>query len=142
MACRRVQPPLVLYREDPYYISAAVALSILIVVDRSIDRPAGQPSSWQALAPIGSSAGQGKAAVRTTMAQGSRSAAVPAAASFFALLAVAPLLLCCAPAAAELARLEHPAKDGGSLSLLVVGDWGRKGTFNQSRVAHQVRNRR
>lgn len=144
MACRRVQPqpPLVLYREDPYYISAAVALSILIVVDRSIDRPAGQPSSWQALAPIGSSAGQGKAAVRTTMAQGSRSAAVPAAASFFALLAVAPLLLCCAPAAAELARLEHPAKDGGSLSLLVVGDWGRKGAFNQSRVAHQVRNRR
>jgi tartrate-resistant acid phosphatase type 5 len=77
------------------------------------------------------------------MAQGSRSAAVPAAASFFALLAVAaPLLLCCAPAAAELARLEHPPKDGGSLSLLVVGDWGRKGTFNQSRVAHQVRNRR
>lgn len=119
-----------------------MALSILIVVDRSIDRPAGQPSSWQALAPIGSSAGQGKAAVRTTMAQGSRSAAVPAAASFFALLAVAPLLLCCAPAAAELARLEHPAKDGGSLSLLVVGDWGRKGAFNQSRVAHQVRNRR
>ncbi|PWZ53963.1 hypothetical protein Zm00014a_009198 [Zea mays] len=72
------------------------------------------------------------------MAQGSRSATVPAAASFFALVAVAPLLLCCAPAAAELARLEHPAKDGGSLSLLVVGDWGRKGTFNQSRVAHQM----
>jgi tartrate-resistant acid phosphatase type 5 len=58
------------------------------------------------------------------------------AAAFFVLLAVAPLL--CAPAAAELVRLEHPAKNDGSLSLLVVGDWGRKGTYNQSRVAQQV----
>ena len=62
--------------------------------------------------------------------------AAMAAAAFFALLAVASLL--CAPAAAELVRLEHPAKNDGSLSLLVVGDWGRKGTYNQSRVAHQV----
>ncbi|XP_062216264.1 purple acid phosphatase 3-like isoform X2 [Phragmites australis] len=53
-----------------------------------------------------------------------------------ALLAVAALL--CAPAAAELARLENPAKNDGSLSLLVVGDWGRKGTYNQSRVADQM----
>ena len=67
------------------------------------------------------------------MAQGS---AAMAAAAFFALLAVAPRL--CAPAAAELVRLEHLAKNDGSLSLLVVGDWGRKGTYNQSRVAHQV----
>lgn len=48
-------------------------------------------------------------------------------------------LLCAPPAAAELARLEHPAKNDGSLSVLVVGDWGRKGTYNQSRVAEQVR---
>ncbi|XP_066354382.1 purple acid phosphatase 4-like [Miscanthus floridulus] len=62
--------------------------------------------------------------------------AAMAAAAFFALLAVASLL--CAPAAAELVRLEHPAKNDGSLSLLVVGDWGRKGTYNQSRVAQQM----
>ena len=62
--------------------------------------------------------------------------AAMAAAAFFALLAVASLL--CAPAAAELVRLEHLSKNDGSLSLLVVGDWGRKGTYNQSRVAHQV----
>lgn len=68
------------------------------------------------------------------MAQGS---AAMAAAVFFALLAVA-LPLLCAPAAAELVRLEHPAKNDGSLSLLVVGDWGRKGAYNQSRVAEQV----
>ncbi|KAK8941313.1 Purple acid phosphatase 17 [Platanthera zijinensis] len=30
---------------------------------------------------------------------------------------------------------DHPAKDGDSLRLLVVGDWGRKGLFNQSQVA-------
>lgn len=70
----------------------------------------------------------------TTMAR--RSAAM-AAAAFFALFAVAAPLLC-APAAAELVRLEHAAKNDGSLSLLVVGDWGRKGTYNQSRVAQQV----
>ena len=58
-------------------------------------------------------------------------------AAVLALLAVATLR--CAPAAAELERLEHPAKDDGSLSLLVIGDWGRKGTFNQSMVADQVR---
>jgi hypothetical protein len=58
------------------------------------------------------------------------------AAAFIALLTVAALR--CAPAAAELERVEHPAKNDGSLSLLVIGDWGRKGTYNQSRVAEQV----
>ncbi|KAM0908618.1 hypothetical protein ACQ4PT_015318 [Festuca glaucescens] len=58
------------------------------------------------------------------------------AAVFVALLAVAALR--CAPAAAELERVEHPAKNDGSLSLLVVGDWGRKGAYNQSRVADQM----
>ncbi|XP_009607042.1 purple acid phosphatase 3 [Nicotiana tabacum] len=41
-------------------------------------------------------------------------------------------------ATAELHRLEHPAKTDGSLSILVVGDWGRKGTYNQTEVAHQM----
>jgi hypothetical protein len=42
---------------------------------------------------------------------------------------------------AELQRLEHPAvnkADASSISFLVIGEWGRKGTYNQSRVAFQV----
>lgn len=39
---------------------------------------------------------------------------------------------------AELERLEHPVKGDGSLSFLVVGDWGRRGFYNQSHVAFQV----
>nr|VDC68731.1 unnamed protein product [Brassica rapa] len=38
-----------------------------------------------------------------------------------------------------LERLEHPVtKSDGSLNILVVGDWGRQGCFNQSLVAHQM----
>ncbi|KAJ1394256.1 Metallo-dependent phosphatase-like [Sesbania bispinosa] len=40
--------------------------------------------------------------------------------------------------AALLQRLEHPVKADASLSLLVIGDWGRKGTYNQSQVAAQM----
>ncbi|GJN08519.1 hypothetical protein PR202_ga26451 [Eleusine coracana subsp. coracana] len=57
-------------------------------------------------------------------------------AAVLAIMAMAAVL--CAPAAAELTRLEHPAKNDGSLSLLVIGDWGRKGAYNQSRVAEQM----
>ena len=39
---------------------------------------------------------------------------------------------------AELERFEEPAKGDGSLSFLVVGDWGRRGTYNQSEVAIQM----
>ncbi|CAA3014714.1 purple acid phosphatase 3-like [Olea europaea subsp. europaea] len=39
---------------------------------------------------------------------------------------------------AELQRFDHPAKADGSLSILVVGDWGRKGKYNQSQVASQM----
>ena len=39
---------------------------------------------------------------------------------------------------AELERFEHPPKNDGSLSLLVIGDWGRNGRYNQSKVALQV----
>ncbi|XP_010553448.1 PREDICTED: purple acid phosphatase 7-like [Tarenaya hassleriana] len=39
----------------------------------------------------------------------------------------------------EFPRFEHRStKEDGSLSFLVVGDWGRKGQFNQSRVADQM----
>lgn len=43
------------------------------------------------------------------------------------------------PSFAELPQLENPAKPDGSLSFLVVGDWGRRGFYNQTLVAHQVR---
>ncbi|XP_048499206.1 purple acid phosphatase 3 [Beta vulgaris subsp. vulgaris] len=39
---------------------------------------------------------------------------------------------------AKLPRLEHATKEDGSLSFLVIGDWGRKGAFNQSLVATQM----
>ncbi|KAL5203838.1 hypothetical protein ABZP36_008709 [Zizania latifolia] len=41
-------------------------------------------------------------------------------------------------AAGELARVEHaPSKEDGSLTVLAVGDWGRKGQYNQTLVATQ-----
>lgn len=52
------------------------------------------------------------------------------------IVAVAASLL--APAAAELTRVEHPPKTEGSLNILAVGDWGRRGQFNQTLVAEQV----
>ncbi|KAI5673446.1 hypothetical protein M9H77_13810 [Catharanthus roseus] len=39
---------------------------------------------------------------------------------------------------AEFERFEHPTKGDGTLNFLVVGDWGRKGDFNQSQVAQQM----
>ena len=39
---------------------------------------------------------------------------------------------------AELQRFDHAVKSDGSLSFLVVGDWGRRGLYNQSNVAYQV----
>ncbi|XP_042460270.1 uncharacterized protein LOC122043744 [Zingiber officinale] len=59
-------------------------------------------------------------------------------------MALLPLLLSMVssflflPSMAELPRLEHPLKSDGSLSLLVIGDWGRKGTFNQTLIAAQM----
>ncbi|KAK1416304.1 hypothetical protein QVD17_32093 [Tagetes erecta] len=41
--------------------------------------------------------------------------------------------------AAELQRFHHfPTKPDRSLDILVVGDWGRRGLYNQSNVAHQM----
>lgn len=42
------------------------------------------------------------------------------------------------PSFADLQRFEHPAKADGRLSFLVVGDWGRRGFYNQSEVALQM----
>lgn len=39
---------------------------------------------------------------------------------------------------AELQKFDHAPKDDGSISFLVVGDWGRRGFYNQSKVALQV----
>lgn len=33
---------------------------------------------------------------------------------------------------------QHPTNNDGSLSFLVLGDWGRRGGFNQSQVALQM----
>ncbi|KAE8732056.1 hypothetical protein F3Y22_tig00002237pilonHSYRG00110 [Hibiscus syriacus] len=38
----------------------------------------------------------------------------------------------------KLTTIEHPVKTDGSLSFLVVGDWGRRGFCNQSEVACQM----
>ncbi|CAL9131461.1 unnamed protein product [Musa textilis] len=53
-------------------------------------------------------------------------------------MALAILLLAILACSAELQRFESPAKPDGSLSILIVGDWGRKGQFNQSQVATQM----
>ncbi|VAH27789.1 unnamed protein product [Triticum turgidum subsp. durum] len=50
------------------------------------------------------------------------------------LLVLVAVAVSVAPAAAELPRLEHSPKADGSLSILALGDWGRRGEFNQSRV--------
>lgn len=39
---------------------------------------------------------------------------------------------------AEFPYFKQSLKDDGSLSFLVIGDWGRKGLYNQSEVALQV----
>jgi tartrate-resistant acid phosphatase type 5 len=39
---------------------------------------------------------------------------------------------------AELTTVEHTPKTQGSLNILAVGDWGRRGQFNQTLVAAQV----
>ncbi|KAK7320204.1 hypothetical protein RJT34_04940 [Clitoria ternatea] len=48
------------------------------------------------------------------------------------------ILLMSVSVSAELPRLEQPLKGDGTLSFVVIGDWGRKGTYNQSEVATQM----
>lgn len=52
----------------------------------------------------------------------------------FLLLSMAPKL------EAELTTVEHAPNPDGSISFLVIGDWGRRGLYNQSQVALQVLN--
>ncbi|TKY69193.1 Purple acid phosphatase 17 [Spatholobus suberectus] len=42
------------------------------------------------------------------------------------------------PTFAKLQRFQHQPKHDGSLKFLVIGDWGRKGLYNQSLVAAQM----
>ncbi|XP_039055830.1 purple acid phosphatase 4-like [Hibiscus syriacus] len=42
------------------------------------------------------------------------------------------------PTFAKLTTIEHSVKTDGSLSFLVIGDWGRRGLYNQSEVAFQM----
>lgn len=58
-------------------------------------------------------------------------------ATFVLTLAVAGMLLV-AKTGAELTQVEHTPKTKGSLAILAVGDWGRRGQFNQTLVAEQV----
>eukprot|EP00262_Sarcandra_glabra_P022317 TRINITY_DN9858_c0_g1_i2.p1 TRINITY_DN9858_c0_g1~~TRINITY_DN9858_c0_g1_i2.p1 ORF type:complete len:341 (-),score=37.37 TRINITY_DN9858_c0_g1_i2:38-1033(-) len=53
-------------------------------------------------------------------------------------LLVVMFCLCFVSSFADLPKLEHPIKEDGSLNVLVVGDWGRKGTHNQTKVAFQM----
>ncbi|OEL34520.1 Purple acid phosphatase 3 [Dichanthelium oligosanthes] len=56
-----------------------------------------------------------------------------------ALLVLLAVVAAVPAATAEMPRLEHPPnKADGSLTLLAVGDWGRRGTYNQSLVATQM----
>ncbi|CAH2045825.1 unnamed protein product [Thlaspi arvense] len=48
------------------------------------------------------------------------------------------ILLSAGNTTAELPRLVQPPKSDGTLSFLVVGDWGRRGSYNQSQVALQM----
>ncbi|KAJ1399921.1 Metallo-dependent phosphatase-like [Sesbania bispinosa] len=54
------------------------------------------------------------------------------------LIFVAILYLCFLTSKAKLQSLQHASKADGSLSFLVIGDWGRRGAYNQSLVAFQM----
>ncbi|RZC80768.1 hypothetical protein C5167_043347 [Papaver somniferum] len=57
----------------------------------------------------------------------------------FCLLNPSLLLLCLVSGSyGEFPRFEHPVKEGASLKFLVVGDWGRRGSSNQTLVADQM----
>ncbi|KAF6144566.1 hypothetical protein GIB67_006058 [Kingdonia uniflora] len=57
--------------------------------------------------------------------------------AFFSLFMIS-LGLCLVLTSADLPRLEHHGNGDGTLNFLVVGDWGRRGLFNQSEVALQM----
>ncbi|PHU23446.1 Purple acid phosphatase 4 [Capsicum chinense] len=53
-------------------------------------------------------------------------------------LLVASFSISYCSSATRLKKFDHSAKDNGNLRFLVVGDWGRKGDYNQSVVAFQM----
>lgn len=57
---------------------------------------------------------------------------------FVLCLWLATISLNCCQISAKFPKFEHPTKGDETLKFLVVGDWGRKGDFNQSEVAFQV----
>ncbi|KAG4999719.1 hypothetical protein AAZV13_08G085700 [Glycine max] len=57
---------------------------------------------------------------------------------FPVMVVVGMFCLLVTPSIAELPRFKHPPKKQQSLNILVLGDWGRKGTYNQSLVANQM----
>uniref|UniRef100_A0A5B7BSI5 Purple acid phosphatase n=1 Tax=Davidia involucrata TaxID=16924 RepID=A0A5B7BSI5_DAVIN len=57
---------------------------------------------------------------------------------FLCLVFTASLGLFSVFSVAELPRFHHPVKPDGSISFLVIGDWGREGLYNQSQVALQM----
>ncbi|KAF8650804.1 hypothetical protein HU200_063709 [Digitaria exilis] len=54
------------------------------------------------------------------------------------IVASAAAVLLAPPASAALPRVEHVPKADGTLAILAVGDWGRRGQFNQTLVAQQM----
>lgn len=53
------------------------------------------------------------------------------------LVIVASFLIFCSTTSG-VEKFDHPIKVNGNLRFLVVGDWGRRGHYNQSAVAFQV----
>ncbi|CAL0329807.1 unnamed protein product [Lupinus luteus] len=53
------------------------------------------------------------------------------------LVFIATISLCLVASSSSLQRFDKSPKKDGSLSFLVIGDWGRKGTYNQTKVADQ-----
>ncbi|XP_019417739.1 PREDICTED: purple acid phosphatase 17-like [Lupinus angustifolius] len=56
----------------------------------------------------------------------------------FILQAILCIYFVLLPSFAKLQRFQHQPKHDGSLSFLVIGDWGRQGLYNQSLVATQM----
>lgn len=57
---------------------------------------------------------------------------------FVLCLWLATISLNCCQISAKFPKFEHPTKGDETLKFLVVGDWGRKGDYNQSEVAFQM----
>ncbi|KAJ3674113.1 hypothetical protein LUZ60_006105 [Juncus effusus] len=59
-------------------------------------------------------------------------------ASLISLIAILLIAIQYGQSNAELTAIKHLPKNNGNLSILIIGDWGRKGTYNQSKVSYQM----